>query len=180
MSVPTWTEAEIQFLRDNYETRGTACFAELPHSALGCQKRVSILGLKQRKERPALQIIELSKRPEGVGTDDGDFRGSLFTYLVYDGRLFTTAKNQGKCKKRYFHTQEASDAYYSTVVAGKQTKPTGAVLRKAGSAGVPIPKQVTGGPARLPGEPDFSQAKWTYGKAPPERIYHTNTHSRFA
>lgn len=41
------------------------------------------------------------------------------------------------------------------------------------------PKPPTGGPARLPGEPDFSKAKRTYGISPtnPTR---TNTHSEVA
>ena len=57
--------------------------------------------------------------------------------------------------------------------------PKAANLRKAGSASRPIPKPIAGGPARIPGEPDTSNAKWTYGKKPPEQTYHTNTHSRF-
>lgn len=180
MSKNAWTEAELQHLRDNYPSQGMACFASLPHSPLSCRKKVSDMGVKLERVRPAAQIIELSKRPEGVGTDDGDFRGSLFTYLVYEGRLFTTDKNQGKCKKRYFHTQEASDAYYATVIAGKQTKPTGVVLRKAGSASTPIPKPVTGGPARLPGEPIITaQTKITIAPPPPAVLMHSNTFSHW-
>jgi hypothetical protein len=118
-------------------------------------------------------LEQLAKQPTGYANKEviGWTERSICcttTRLVRAGRVFTLASMGGKAEKRYFDTRERADAYYAT--------PQPTVLRKSGSANRLAPP-TRGGPARMPGEPIITpQTRITYGKAPAERVYHTNTH----
>jgi hypothetical protein len=125
-------------------------------------------------------LVELSKRREGVSVDEipeGIPKRTIWK-MASAGRIFTLKSGCRSFKRRYFDTRERADAYYATNPRPTK-KPRPKAPLKACMPAIDKPmKQVAGGPARLPGEPDISKAKWTYGKKPPEVMYHSNTHNR--
>jgi hypothetical protein len=187
VKVPQYTAAEKEIIAKHYPSMGSDVEQMLPgRTRKSIQNKAAHMGIKYEPPNAPLGEIylEAAKRPSGYSNAELVQPGMSYkavstrtSQLVFEGKLFTTPK-KGSQIKRYFDSQERCDKFYETYTPPNMArKPVpGHQLIAPGSL---VKKPAAGGPARLPGEPDFSQAKWTYGKKPPERTYHSNTHSRF-
>jgi len=121
------------------------------------------------------EILEQAKSPEGV-------ESSRYVYKLHGKKLLFTIKSGiGTGKKRYFDTQERADEYYKDRQPSKKTHPKKA-KPKTETGEYPVVfvarKHITGGPARLPGEPIITKdTKITIAAPPPAVLYRSNTHS---
>ena len=136
--------------------------------------------------KSTLAIIELAKREAGVCVDDlpeGVEKRSLWK-AAFAGRVFTLKSGTRLFKRQYFDTQERADAFYAANPRPTYTRPkakpkTGAEMLKVAIPGKLTVKQLTGGPARLPGDPLITvHTKITIAPPPPSVMYHSNTHAR--
>lgn len=140
--------------------------------------------IKGKFSPSTMLLIELASRPDGVCAEELP-EGMHPRYLwkaAYAGRVFTLKTGSRIFVRRYFETQQRADSYYLANPRPKYERPSRAKPKPLAIAQAPkVIKPVAGGPARLPGDyittPD---TVYTYGKKPPERIYHTNTYGRIA
>lgn len=115
-------------------------------------------------------IASLAARPCGVGYSEMQVSvhvaNKQVEKMVADGVLFRRNPSGTKFGKgmRFFASKEAADKYFGPA------RPNPRSDRR-------ITKPVARGPAHLPGEPDFSKAKWIIAP-PPIRSLRTNTHPR--
>jgi len=133
-----------------------------------------------------LVMLELAKRPDGFSVDDipDGMNERKVWRAAFNGHLFTIIGGSKKTKRRYFDSQERADAYYAAnplpkKIEHKKKPKTGAEMLKAAIPGKLTVKAMTGGPARLPGEPVITAyTKITIAPPPPAVLYHSNTFSR--
>lgn len=130
---------------------------------------------ERRVSRPGYQdaralIAKMASRPQGVSYSEMQISihraNKEVEKMVTDGILFRRNPGGTKTGKgmRFFSTKEAADKFFGVARPNPRSdrRVSGTVMR---------------GPAHLPGEPDFSKAKWIIAP-PPVWSPRTNTYAQ--